>query len=121
MNKDGHMAKIDKLAEIFKLLSDPTRLKLLKLLSEGSSEITLNDCSPETCTGKGGPLCVKALVNKLGVTQSAVSQHLRVLRQEDIVKGERKGAFVHYSINQERMEEFKSMLKDEIGNFFSIS
>lgn len=113
------MNKTEKLAEFFKALSDPTRLKVVKLLNGSSSGITLNDCTPETCTGKGGPLCVNALTNRLGVTQSAVSQHLRVLRQAGIVRGKRKGAFVHYSINRDNFKEFRAMLRDELGELFS--
>ncbi len=114
------VSEIEKLSEIFKALSDPTRLKLVKLLSENSSDITLTDCMPETCTGKGGPLCVNAMVNKLEVTQSAVSQHLRVLKQAGIVTGKRKGSFVHYSINKENLDQFKDLLRSEIGGLFSI-
>ncbi len=112
------MNKIQKLSDIFKALSDPTRLKLVKLLSNSSHEITLTGCAPDTCTGKGGPLCVNAMVNQLGVTQSAVSQHLRVLKQAGIVTGIRKGSFVHYSINKENLKLFKNMLHDEIGEIF---
>ncbi|MDM8526034.1 metalloregulator ArsR/SmtB family transcription factor [Desulfococcaceae bacterium HSG8] len=115
------MGDIEKLADIFKSLSDPTRLKLVRLLSmSSSSEITLNDCEPDTCTGKGGPLCVNALANSLGVTQSAVSQHLRVLRQAGIVKGERKGAFVHYTIDRSSLESFKTELRNTLGELFFI-
>ncbi len=112
--------KIYKLSELFKLFSDPTRLKMIKLIGEGSTEITLGDCRPESCTGKGGPLCVNAMVNKLDVSQSAVSQHLRVLRQAGIVRGERKGSFIHYSLNQESLDKFKVLLRDEMGSFLNI-
>lgn len=112
------MSETEKLAELFKALSDPTRLKVVKLLN-GSAGITLNNCTPETCTGKGGPMCVNALTNKLGVSQSAVSQHLRILRQAGIVQGDRKGAFVHYSINQENFKRIKAMIRDELGELFS--
>jgi ArsR family transcriptional regulator len=64
------MDEIEELAEIFKALSDPTRLRLVKLLGE-----------------HGGALCVNALAHRLEVTQSAVSQHLRVLRQAGLVNG----------------------------------
>jgi ArsR family transcriptional regulator len=84
------MEEIEELAEIFKALSDPTRLRLVKLLSE---------CSPGECQGA---LCVNALAHRLGVTQSAVSQHLRVLRQAGLVNGQRHGHFVHYSLDQDR-------------------
>jgi DNA-binding transcriptional ArsR family regulator len=110
----------DKLSELFKLLSDPTRLKIIKLIEACSNEITLEECTPGICTGKGGPLCVNAIVNRLDVTQSAVSQHLRVLRQAGIVRGERKGAFVHYSINREGLDHFRALLKNEMGALLGI-
>jgi DNA-binding transcriptional ArsR family regulator len=44
---------------------------------------------------------VNALAFKLGVTQSAVSQHLRVLKSAGLVKGERRGYRVHYFIDRE--------------------
>jgi DNA-binding transcriptional ArsR family regulator len=112
--------KINKLSELFKIFSDPTRLKMIKLIGEGSSEITLGNCSPESCTGKGGPLCVNAMVNRLDVSQSAVSQHLRVLRQAGIVRGERKGSFVHYSLNQDNLDKFRLLLKDEMGSLLNL-
>lgn len=112
------MNDTQKIAEVFKALSDPTRLKLVKMLNGASEEITLDNCTPETCTGRGGPLCVNAMTNKLGVSQSAVSQHLRVLRQAGIVKGVRKGAFVHYSIDIENFKKLRSLLKDELGELF---
>ena len=80
--------EIEKLSEIFKALADPTRLRLVKLL---------NNCKPGVC--QGGPLCVNALADQLGVTQSAVSQHLRILRHTGLVRGERKGNFMHYSLD----------------------
>lgn len=93
---------------------------MIKLIGEGSTDITLQDCTPGTCTGKGGPLCVNAMVNRLDVSQSAVSQHLRVLRQAGIVRGERKGSFIHYSLNQESLDKFRVLLKDEMGSFLNI-
>jgi DNA-binding transcriptional ArsR family regulator len=62
-------------AAMFGALADPTRLKLVKLL----------------CYQHGShALCVNALAKSLGVTQSAVSQHLRLLRSDrKVVKGKR--------------------------------
>ena len=97
------MGKIEELAEIFKALSDPTRLRLVKLLSEHE-----------------GALCVNALAHRLGVTQSAVSQHLRVLRQAGLVQGERRGYYVHYSLDQDRLEQYKSNLRETLGEDFIV-
>jgi len=102
------MDEIEELAEIFKALSDPTRLRLVKLLSE---------CLPGECKVA---LCVNALAHKVGVTQSAVSQHLRVLRQAGLVRGERRGYFVHYSLDQERLEQYKARLLETLGEEFVV-
>jgi len=70
------MDNIDKQATLFGALSDPTRLKLLRLLSQQKEP---------------NALCVNALAYQLGVTQSAISQHLRLLKSAGLVKGERRG------------------------------
>ena len=102
------MDEIEELAEIFKVLSDPTRLRLVKLLS---------DCSPGECEEA---LCVNALAHRVGVTQSAVSQHLRVLRQAGLVRGERRGHFVHYSLDQDRLEQYKAQMRETLGEDFVV-
>lgn len=79
----------DEQAAIFGALADPTRLKLVKLLC---------------CQHDPDALCVNALAGLLGVTQSAVSQHLRVLRAIGLVKGERRGYHIHYFVNQDVLE-----------------
>ena len=71
---------------VFSALADPTRLRLVKLLCQQRD--------PDA-------LCVNALAALLRVTQSAVSQHLRVLKAIGLVKGERRGYHIHYSINPE--------------------
>ncbi len=101
------MAEIEKVSEIFKALSDPTRLRLVQLL---------NNCKPGVC--KGGPLCVNALAHQLGVTQSAVSQHLRILRQAGLVRGERHGNFMHYSLDPNGLDRYRAALRDTLGNDF---
>ena len=101
------MDEIEKLAETFKALSDPTRLKLVKLL---------NDCKPGIC--EGGALCVNALAHQLGVTQSAVSQHLRVLRQAGLVNGARRGSFMHYSLDPDGLKKYRAALRDTLGEDF---
>ncbi len=101
------MDEIEKLAETFKALSDPTRLKLVKLL---------NDCKPGIC--EGGALCVNALAHQLGVTQSAVSQHLRVLRQAGLVNGARRGSFMHYALDPDGLKKYRAALRDTLGENF---
>ncbi len=97
------MDEIEQLTEVFKALSDPTRMRLVKLLSESE-----------------GALCVNALAHILGVTQSAVSQHLRVLRQAGLVRGERRGPFVHYSLDRDGLEQYKARLRETLGEDFML-
>ncbi|MGD2270754.1 MAG: metalloregulator ArsR/SmtB family transcription factor [Desulfobacterales bacterium] len=103
------MDKIEDLAEIFKALSDPTRLKLIKLLGE---------CKPGVC--EGGPLCVNALAHRLGVTQSAVSQHLRILKHAGVVHGARQGTYMHYSLDPDGLKKYKTAIRETLGDSFTI-
>ena len=86
MEKKKETTNIEKQAALFSVLADPTRLKLLKLLAQQQEP---------------NALCVNALAYQLGVTQSAISQHLRVLKSAELVKGEKRGYRVHYFVNKD--------------------
>jgi DNA-binding transcriptional ArsR family regulator len=55
-------------------------------------------------------LCVGALADRLGISQSAVSQHLRVLRQAGAVSSEKRGYYVHYRVNGQKLREWRRVL-----------
>lgn len=76
----------DDLTRVFSALSDPTRVRILKHLSE---EV----------------LCVGALAQRLAVTHSAVSQHLRILREAGLVRGDKRGYWVHYSLEHRQIRK----------------
>ena len=80
---------------LFGALADPTRLRLVKLL-----------CRQRVPDA----LCVNALAASLGISQSAVSQHLRVLKSIGLVKGERRGYHIHYFINHEALERYRNLV-----------
>ena len=107
------MERIESLSEIYKALGDPTRLRLLKLLSDQSVVFCGGNCDGSTF------LCVGALADKLAVTQSAVSQHLRILRQAGLVRGERRGAYMHYSISPQGLEQFRNLVSQTMGSQFA--
>lgn len=71
-------------AESFRLLGDPTRVKILWALLQGESSVA----------------CLAELV---GAAQTAVSQHLAKLRLAGIVRGRREGTFVYYSAADEHV------------------
>ena len=96
--------QVKELARLFKAFSYETRLRLLKLLA---------DQGPE------GALCVGALALKLGVSQSAVSQHLAILRAAGLVIDERRGYFVHYRLNRARLSQWRDQVRATLGEEFA--
>jgi len=78
-------------AESFKVLSVETRIKIIELL-------------------KAGPLSVSTITEALGISQSAVSQHLRILKQAGLVADERKGYHIFYSLNKDRLDNYQKEL-----------
>lgn len=89
-------SKAKELANVFKALSDQSRLRILYLLA----------------TDTTGTLGVSDLAMDLGISQPAVSQHLKVLKQEGIVESERSGFHVYFRFNRERM----SRIAEQFGH-----
>ena len=81
-------------AEIFKVLSVETRVKIIELLKAN------------------GALGAKEISNRLGITLPAVSQHLKILKQAGLVRSERQGYWIPYSINEEAMEGCREILNE---------
>jgi DNA-binding transcriptional ArsR family regulator len=76
---------VDELAEIFKILGDPTRLRLLAALTDG------------------GEMCVHELCARLGMSQTAVSHQLRTLREARLVRPRRAGREIFYALDDEHV------------------
>jgi DNA-binding transcriptional ArsR family regulator len=60
---------------------------------------------------RGGALCVGALSARLGISQSALSQHLRVLREAGLVAPERRGYYRHYSLREKALERYLESIR----------
>ena len=56
--------------------------------------------------------CVRSLSKKLGVTESAISQHMKVLREAGLVYGERYGYHIHYLPKQEALDELNAAFEE---------
>ena len=69
-----------------KALSDPTRREILELL-------------------KAGRLSAGEITEKFPVTGAAVSKHLSVLREADLIRDTREGKFIYYELNTSVLEE----------------
>jgi ArsR family transcriptional regulator, arsenate/arsenite/antimonite-responsive transcriptional repressor len=78
----------------FAALADPIRLKLFSLIA----------ASPYTET------CACHLVKPTGRSQPTVSHHLKVLREAGLLLSERRGTWVWYRVNHERLNELRTLL-----------
>jgi ArsR family transcriptional regulator, arsenate/arsenite/antimonite-responsive transcriptional repressor len=85
---------LGRMTEIFKALSDPTRLRIIRYTAE-----------------KNQKLCVAEIAGKIGISVSAVSQHLKVLRHAGIVGFEKKGNLVYYFVNEGAIKGFNKDIK----------
>jgi ArsR family transcriptional regulator len=95
------MEDVEEQAGIFGALADPTRLKLLKLLYSQEA--------PDA-------LCVNALTGLLGITQPAVSQHLKVLKSAGLVTGQRRGYHIHYYLKPGAIERCQKIITEILGS-----
>ncbi|AEV28656.1 putative transcriptional regulator [Sphaerochaeta pleomorpha str. Grapes] len=77
---------------LFKALSDETRLQIVDMLS---------------C----GPLCACDILESFSITQPTLSYHMNLLTSCKLVKSERKGTWMTYSLNSEMFENLEAFLK----------
>lgn len=93
---DGNESLL-KLAELFKILGDPTRLKIVEILLENE-------------------MCVNHIVETMGMGQSAISHQLRVLRQARLVTYRKEGKTAYYSLNDDHVEGLVRMGMDHVSH-----
>ena len=78
-------------------LADPTRREILNIL-------------------KSGPLSAGEICERFDITGAAVSRHLSVLREADLIRDRREGKFIYYELNASVLEEIILWIKDLGGN-----
>jgi DNA-binding transcriptional ArsR family regulator len=81
-----------KQAELFKVLGVESRIRIIDLLKQK------------------GPLGVNKMSELLGITPSAVSQHLKVLKHAGLVRNERKGYWIPYEVDPVALGECRELL-----------
>ena len=81
-------------SEMFRVLGVETRIRIIELLKSK------------------GPLGAKNIAEAFGITPAAVSQHLKILRQAGLVRSERKGYWIPYSIDEEALENCRCILNE---------
>jgi ArsR family transcriptional regulator, arsenate/arsenite/antimonite-responsive transcriptional repressor len=92
---------INDLVPWFRALSDPTRLRLLSLISSSSQ-------------------CVEDLVTALTLSQPKVSRHLAYLRRAGLVECERRGRRIYYRLTR-RADPFQRKMIGEVARVLALS
>ncbi|MBM7624559.1 ArsR/SmtB family transcription factor [Sporohalobacter salinus] len=82
-------------SKLFKALAHPTRIQILNLLQQGE-------------------LCVCEIYEALELSQSNISQHLKVLRDQNLVESKKVGVEVHYKIKNDEVWEILDSAKNLI-------
>jgi DNA-binding transcriptional ArsR family regulator len=77
-------AVVQALADTFRILGDPTRVRIVDALADGE-------------------LCVHEISERVGISESAVSHQLRLMRSMRIVRGRREGRCVYYTLDDQHV------------------
>lgn len=87
------------LAQVFKALGDPVRLRLISLIG----------------ARQGGEVCVCDLTSAFELTQPTISHHLRVLREAGLIDSERRGTWVYYRLVPAALGRMAAVLSVQDG------
>jgi ArsR family transcriptional regulator len=87
-------ADADRLAKLFKAVADPTRLRLLSLVTARQDK----------------EACVCELIEPVGLSQGTVSHHLKILVDAGILTREQRGKWAYYAVAQERLDALAAAL-----------
>jgi ArsR family transcriptional regulator, arsenate/arsenite/antimonite-responsive transcriptional repressor len=82
------------LAQVFKALGDPVRIRLVSLIG----------------AHQGGEACVCELTTAFDLTQPTISHHLKVLRDAGIIDSERRGTWVYYRLVPAALDRVAALL-----------
>jgi DNA-binding transcriptional ArsR family regulator len=94
--QDETQGSVTQTAQDLKILAVETRLAILVALRRRT-------------------LCVGALASSLGLTQGAVSQHLRILKDADLLSAHRDGHFIHYRVNEAELARWRDRVHALLG------
>ncbi len=89
--------EVQRLSSIFKVLSDPTRVKLLLAM-------------------KGQEMCVCDLAACLNMTKSAISHQLKTMKEYHVVKSRRDGKNIFYSLDDQHVTDIISLASVHVGH-----
>ena len=88
------------LIQVLKAVADKNRIRIIKMLEKKK-------------------MCVCELSAVLEITQPSVSKHLSILNHAGIIKGERNGQWVDYSLCTEKINKYSSVIQDTIKSWLN--
>ena len=109
--------KVNDVSKIFKIMSDPTRLKILfSLLNEEKCMCGCGkqNCAECTCHACMIEKCVGDIVNEVGESQSLISHQLIVLRKANLVRTRKEGQKVYYSLSDSHVKELLNVAVEHV-------
>lgn len=92
---------MEQVVQIFKALGDETRLKILIILSRRR-------------------ICAKGIAKHLDISEAAVSQHIKILKEAGIIVGVKVGYYVHYDLQEKVLLELLKFI-EQMNNDHSFN
>ncbi|WP_306231753.1 ArsR/SmtB family transcription factor [Agrococcus beijingensis] len=87
--------EVVRMAAVFKAMGDPTRVRLLSLIAAGEQ----------------GEACVCDLTDPVGLSQSTVSHHMRILTEAGLVERAQRGKWAYYSVVRPALDDAAAALR----------
>ena len=108
---------LSRLARVAKALSDPIRLGMLDVMTQGRGCCGVIDPAARGVPGPGDPvgICVCEFQEQFGLAQSKASYHLRVLKDAELVTEETRGKWSFYAVDEPRLAEALRELGAVVG------
>ncbi|WP_312169853.1 metalloregulator ArsR/SmtB family transcription factor [Microbacterium sp.] len=89
------VAEAERIARVFKALGDPTRIRLLSMIS----------------SGEGGEACICDLTEPVGLSQGTVSHHMKLLTDAGLVTREQRGKWAYFALDRDAMNAAAAALR----------
>jgi ArsR family transcriptional regulator, arsenate/arsenite/antimonite-responsive transcriptional repressor len=117
LRKDGPERRVEegveRLVALGRALSDPIRVRMLGMMAEGRGCCDFSGSGVPASEGEEG-ICVCEFEAYFGMGQSKVSYHMRKLKEAGLVREERRGKWVFYSIDREAAGELLGEAADRL-------
>jgi len=86
-------SRAENISSLLKAVADPTRLQILAVINQAEQD----------------SICTCDLTEPLGLSQPTISHHMKKLTEAGLLAAERRGTWVHYSINKERWNQIQEL------------